>query len=210
VLVRWVVVLSCLAGCDVLLRLDHVDPPVSDAPPADTPLIDAKVDAPPTDGLLACPASYTLTVSGSTSRYRRGGIDAPWPSAESLCEMDGVGIMRRTHLAVIEDDTERTRLFTTLGTNGLKNFWIGLTDRKTEGTMKWVTAEPIGVPQDGLDPPWAAGQPDNNSTQTGGQDCVRMIAPLSTEEGHFDDVECIANFEFVCECDDYPAVPANF
>ena len=37
-----------------------------------------------------------------------------------------------------------------------------------------------------------------------------MIAPLSTEEGHFDDVECLANFDFVCECDDYPAVPANF
>ena len=209
-MLRWVVVLWSLAGCDVLLRLDHVDPrgdALADG--ADRP-----ADAPseiPGDGLPACPASYMVSVSGSTSRYRQGGLDAPWTTAETLCEMDGVGVARRTHLAVIEDETERTRLFSTLAANGLsKSSWIGLSDRKTEGTMKWVTAEPIGVPQNGLDPPWAAGQPDNNSMQPGGQDCVRMIAPGTNEEGHFDDVECIANFDFVCECDDYPPVAANF
>src|SRR5262245_44151063 len=207
----------CLAGCDKTFGLLYVGPAPIDAPLDDGP-VDMPVDGPvdgavdgPVDAPRACPATYSLMIGSSNSRYRHIALDAPWNTAQTLCLNDEMGITRHTHLVVLSNETERTQLFAALKTAGLtKNVWIGLTDIKNEGTFRWVTAQSVGVPPNGQNPPWAAGQPDNNSTTPGGQDCVRMIAPNAMDEGRYDDVEGIANFELVCECDDFPAVPANY
>lgn len=184
---RWLVASIWLVGCDQTWGLVHVgDPPI--------------------DGPLECPAKYDLRIGASS--YWRSDLEVRWDTAEQQCEMDRMGIARATHLVVLTDETERLGLYSLLEGRGVtKNVWIGFSDRRTENAFVWVTNEPVGAPPNKQTPPWAPAQPDN---QAGNQDCVRLEPPNGSDPSLLDDVECIATFQFVCECDDWMPAPANF
>ena len=181
---RWLVLIACLAGCDQLFGLVHVDQQTVDA-------------------AAVCPASYNLAVATSPTVYRYEPTNKTWLDAELSCETESAGI---THLIVLSDDTERLGIVGALADTGVTTtIWIGLSDRISEGSFRWVSAEPVGMPP--LEnPPWPPGQPDDN----GGQDCVRIQGSTTVAPTLFDDTQCGLMFDYVCECDAYAPDPRNF
>lgn len=137
-----------------------------------------------------CPASYTATVPGSSARYRAVLQAAPWPAAQEDCADDGVG----THLVVIGSAIERSGVGALIG----DDLWIGLSDRVTEGTFRWVTgvASPFTA--------WAAGQPDGGA---GGDDCAEQKHMMMAG---WHDQPCEEPLPYVCECDGVAPDPAAY
>ncbi len=172
-----------VAGCG---RLDFHDVPADaarDAAIQDAPIVDA-IDATVID---PCAASYT-TMHG-LSRYRFG-TPTTWDSAEHACEADGRG----SHLAVfnnsqemnlIEDDVDPTV------------FWVGVTDRVTDGTFIDVLGD---NPLPFL-PGWKAGDPSFN-----GPGCVQHDPNARV----FHDQDCSTLVAYVCECDGVVAQPSSY
>jgi len=162
---------------------------VPDARPRDARAVDAPpVDAPLLDGLV-CPVGYAA-ISGSTSKYRIDNNNETWDAAEADCESDG------QHLIVVSNETERAALVgLTAGST-----WIGLSDRATEGTFRWVTDEDTGGYPPATGTPWAAGEP---SADTVASDCTLQSTT-------WNDAPCTLNREYVCECDGYAANPAHY
>lgn len=143
--------------------------------------IDAQlaVDAP----LLAldagdCPPQYTRL---GTSCYRYSAVQVPvWLDGELACEADGVG----AHLVTIEDAAEAAMLATAFNIN---DFWIGVTDRISEGTYRNVTGElaPYLL--------WRVDEPSSS-------DCAQL-----DEIAEFHISPCDSSDEYVCEFDGRPA-----
>lgn len=173
-----VVALLGLCACDQLFQLDRVAVP-------------APVDA------LSCPVSYSLTFATSHSRYRRITDEVQWPIAAALCAGDAPG---QTHLAVIDGDAEYAELSATVTVDDM---WIGLSDRVTNGTYLWVTAQDAPIAPLGTYP-WAPDRPDDPG---GAQDCIRVNP---TSQNLLDDAECTNAFDFICECDGYADDPARY
>ena len=76
----------------------------------------------------------------------------------------------------------------------LGSAWIGLDDKKMEGTFKW-----IGGKQRVKYTNWGVGEP-NNGEETA--DCVEMITGVKYEkqyDGAWNDEPCVKNFNFICE-----------
>lgn len=197
---RVCLVASCLAGCDRLFGLSPLDPPVDGQVDGAGMTSDA-LDADP----ARCPATYDITFETSTTRYRHVTAGRNWLDAQNACAADLPG---RTHLVVLDDDVERVSLVSALEDRGfVGTFWIGLSDRRSENVFLWVTLQPVGMPPR-TTPPWGAGQPDN---QNGAQHCVRIQGMQSGGQwGLFDDAECAATFEYICECDDYAPATDNY
>lgn len=201
--VRAIVVLLCLTGCDRLFGLEHLEPP----PDGGRGDADVREDAggDTGDGGPLCPLSYDIQLPDSPTRYRYAVTNTSWDAAESDCASDTTG---GTHLIVLDDDRERSELMTALTARGLTDsVWIGLSDRVSEGVWLWVTAQEVSRPPL-TSPPWAAGQPDDAA---GAQDCVRILGPQSVSPTLLDDSECSSTLDYVCECDGYaPVGGTNF
>lgn len=137
----------------------------------------------------SCPASYSATIPGSSSRYRVVAQPAPWRTAQDDCVDDGGG----THLAVVGSELERSGVATLVG----DDTWIGLSDRVTEGTFRWVTraASPFTA--------WAAGQPADAG---GDEDCVEQKFMMAG----WRDQPCTEPLAYVCECDGIASDPATY
>ena len=69
------------------------------------------------------------------------------------------------------------------------DFWIGLSDRVTEGAWKWEGRGSLGGFTD-----WSPGQPDNNYGVA--SDCVGFH---HIHNWHWDDVSCALQFYPLCE-----------
>ncbi len=139
---------------------------------------------PVTDGVTAgtCGPAYA-DVAGSTSKYRRGSA-ADWFAAEADCESDG------GHLVVIDDAAEQALV--AMQIQGA-SIWIGLSDHASEGTMVWVTGEPLVFDA------FSKGEPNDAN---GIEDCVQISDDQSRV---WNDKGCrAAVFEYVCECDQRP------
>lgn len=154
-------------------------------------------DAAPADAILpiACPTGYDATVTAGI--YRVVALPATWDAARADCRKDGP----TTHLVVLGDDVERVAVRALI----TGDLWLGVTDRVTTGTWRWVTAEDThGYPPNTVGtPPWKAGKPDNGDD--GAQDCAEM-----QDSGLWDDKRCINEENaYVCECDGNAEVAAQ-
>lgn len=147
---------------------------------ADSARGDAAVDA---VVAMTCPVTY-LAVGGQTSKYRTVTMAKTWTAAEQDCENDGVGM----HLAVVDDMAEHVAVDALTGAS----IWFGLTDRKVEGTPRWVT---------GATPTYTNYGPMTNS---GPYDC----AGIYQSEWAWGD--CSTQIPYVCECDGVTADPTAY
>ena len=166
-----------------------IDAAAVDAMPIDAAAVDAMpIDAMPPDAMPpdamgpTCPAGYTASGSASVpSSYRFVDSTETFATAVGDCANDLTG---KTHLAIIDDATERGVVDARAGTRAI---WIGLTDAATENT--WLTV--LGAAATYFN--WGDNQPDDFF----GEDCVEMA-----DGGAFNDLDC-ANQQrrYVCECD---------
>lgn len=142
----------------------------------------------PIDVALACPANYK-PLPGAPSMYRvvGGTMAVPtagrttWIGAELDCRDDGTG----THLAIPETQAENQAFVDVL--SGASR-WLGVTDRKTEGT--WV---PI-IATTGWFARWAGGVP-------GADDCLLLSRTSFHEAMPCQSGDPQWNKGFICECD---------
>ena len=120
-----------------------------------------------------CPATYSTTLGGSTSRYRNLGATALWPDAVAHCAADSPGSGTFTHLVVISDDVERVAVNQL---RGVTQNWVGMSDRITEGTFVIVTDEDIGSFAAVVSPPWQLNEPNDQN----GEDCGELNPPATS------------------------------
>ena len=133
-----------------------------------------------------CPTGYA-PIAGQTSSYRYVTTATDWLAAELDCEDDGTG----THLAVVDTDAENMALDTLMA--GEDAYWLGISDRRVEGTYRTVTDDvQTFLPWDDMEPTGAA------------EDCVYA------EDKDFVDTDCAAPRAYICECDGRAAVPAAY
>lgn len=131
---------------------------------------------------LVCPASYVEVLPGVC--HRRFGTMLPWAEAEARCEQDGAHLVVPSSLAEAK-----------LAANPMTGLgWLGVTDRRTEGTFRTVTGSPL--PYSG----WR-GQPP----RTEPLDCV-----FGDINGLFEEGPCEFSFPFSCEYDGAAADPTAF
>lgn len=118
-------------------------------------------------------------------------VPQPWADAETACESLQVpGSARHAHLVVVSDVAEDALLREIAGADGL---WIGLSDRRREGTFVTVTGEP-GVQA------FRADQPNGGLDQN----CVALFA-----DG-MQDKSCAEIYRYACECDAGAPDPTRF
>lgn len=128
-----------------------------------------------------CGSAYQ-PADGLTSKYRHSVIDHDWFAAEADCEADG------GHLVVIDSELENNFVLAQL--EAQRPLWIGLTDHLVEGTMVWVTGEPLAFER------FTAPEPND----VNGEDCAQILF-----EGDWNDVGCREGaIEYLCECDTQP------
>ena len=133
-----------------------------------------------------CPSSY-MQIAGQPSSYRYASTPADWLVAELDCEDDGNG----THLAVVDSIDENMVLDTLMA--GEDAYWLGISDRRVEGTYRTVTDNlQMLLPWDDLEPTGAA------------EDCVYA------EDTDFVDSDCATARAYICECDGRAAVPGAY
>ncbi|MFO0559442.1 MAG: lectin-like protein [Polyangiales bacterium] len=109
--------------------------------------------------------------------YRLWTRAVPFADAESACAAIGA------HLVTLSDASER--MFVRAVAGGA-SAWIGLEDRGTEGTFRWVNSEPV------RETAWAAGEPNN----AGDEDCTQ----LRTDD-LWNDLSCASALPYVCEAE---------
>ena len=179
---------AALGGCDRLWGLFplHEIEPTFDA---------TLIDAPPP---MACPGTYTLTLPGSTSRYRIEATRAAvWTGAANACESESTTPGSYTHLWVISS-LDEFQAFNQATPPPPSDLWIGYADRSLDGIFEWVTAEATAVYVPML-PPWKSDNPDHS-----GPGCVtyRAGSDPSVREIADNDCESAARL-YICECDGY-------
>ncbi|XP_038842304.1 CD209 antigen-like protein A [Salvelinus namaycush] len=129
--------------------------------------------------VLMCPKGWKKF--GSSSCYYLSAEKKPWEYAEQDC------LGRGTHLVIINSDEEQ-KFLTALRTIS----WIGLTERETKGTWKWVDGTPLTTWY------WAEKQPDN-SGPNGEEDCAEMNCAYCDPVYTFNDVGCTDERNWICE-----------
>lgn len=139
------------------------------------------------DSSAACPAGYADIEGGCFLVMINLMPEVTWTAAEAVCEQEGA------HHVVI-DSREKFERVRRLVPSGLNDFWIGATDRRTEGTYLAVTGGPAFMP------PWGGGEPDG-----GPQDCL-----LVTVSYELTDDDCDSPDDYICEYDGIPADPTSY
>lgn len=183
-------------------RAPDPTPDAEPPPPPDASPPDAEPPPPPDAAIAHCPRGYQASALTRTS-YRF--VDTPvfWPEAEMACEAEG------THLVVITSADERDVVAEIMGkspTGTSDKAWLGLTDRTSEGTWRFVTGGVASA--DVLF--WNATEPN----ATG--DCAAMYRTnevVPSRNSRYDDADCVElgiNRGYVCECDGLAADPTAY
>jgi C-type mannose receptor len=130
------------------------------------------------DGSAGCPCDV---VWNADSAYMICTAAADWTTAQAGCRTFGY------HLASIGDSGEDAFVDGTIDTySTTTTWWIGLNDRRREGTFLWEDGSSVAYTN------WATGQPDN----AGGADCAALNA---VSGGSWADEACTASAFTVCE-----------
>merc|ERR1719230_47383 len=90
-------------------------------------------------------------------------------------------------LATIHSEDELALAEHVVGKYRWIGFWIGLTDKKKEGTFKWTDGSALKFEN------WRRAEPNNWRAWGGGEDCV-----VSGNDGTWNDVFCWKNFRPLC------------
>jgi hypothetical protein len=200
-------------GCqfDTNGTADHLDAQApdqeSDAEPPPLPPDAAPPDAPVPllpDAAAEehCPSSYQTNPHTRTS-YRYVSTPVLWAAAEAACEAEG------THLVVVTDEEERNDLVDFMGKSpagSSDKVWLGLTDRTSEGTWRFVTGA-VATDEQLF---WNAGEPNASG------DCAAIYRSndlVPSRNRHYDDADCVElgiNRGYVCECDGEAVAPGAF
>lgn len=147
---------------------------------------------------LECPSSYDVTLANSSSKYRVvDTTDVLWPDAEADCEDDGTN----THLIVLNNNAERQAL---APYNSIERH-IGYSDALADGVWIPVTDDPnvyAGLVALSV-PPWLSGEPNEGSNGS----CMIITTNLELRDRVCTEPQPVG---YICECDAYPANPANF
>lgn len=80
-------------------------------------------------------------------------------------EAEAEAILKGGHLVAIQDAAEESWL---VGTFGSERFWIGFTDKASEGTWLWSSGDPVTYVN------WASGEPNNATPPEWGEDYAVM------------------------------------
>jgi hypothetical protein len=182
-----VVLLVAGAGCGFEHgQLDGVGIDANEASDA----TDAEVD---TVVPVTCPATYTITLPSTTTKYRVIETAAPFTKVHETCNLDQPG---RTHLASPETATEATELrdaIVALNTPG-SQFYIGAVQKPNSGT---VTAGWFVFTGGALDPSlWVSTPNDDNP----GENDEENLGALNTGDLMHDVTGDLA-YPAICECD---------
>lgn len=149
----------------------------------DAPL-DASMDAP------GCPANYgplrdlpsLYRVSGGTAANPDLAGRGTWVTAEADCRDDGFG----THLAIAETQAEHDAFVDVI--SGATR-WLGVTDRKVEGTWKTIIGGSTFYAL-WISPP-----------QNAAYDCLSLNRGAGHEDMPCDDPDPQWHKGYICECD---------
>ena len=157
-----------------------------DRPPPDNASPDASaeptIDSAPSQRL--CPTSYQVVAGApSSSRYRKLEVADGAMEQASLCAADD------SHLVEIDSQAESNAI-EAFGANARNFFWVGLSDRETEGV--WRT--PTGKIVPAVEIVWGPSQPAAGAAAET-EDCVLLGG------GKYYDFSCSASYAAVCECD---------
>ncbi|XP_024283493.2 CD209 antigen-like protein D isoform X1 [Oncorhynchus tshawytscha] len=139
----------------------------------------------PTRTLLGCIEGWRL--SGS-SCYFLSTERKTWEESRQDC------LERGADLVVVNSRNEQ-KFLTGLNRN-IDSVWIGLTDRETEGTWKWVDGTPLATRY------WGRNQPDNGvvfAVHIGEEDCVEINYGYSDPVNKWNDIACNSQFNWICE-----------
>ncbi|XP_043836527.1 CD209 antigen-like protein C isoform X2 [Dromiciops gliroides] len=120
----------------------------------------------------SCPCDWTLY---KDSCYQFSKDRKPWEVAREACEADG------SHLVIISSSEEQKYLKQKATSN--YRWWVGLTDKKKEGTWHWVDGTTL---QQSF---WNEGEPNN----IGDEDCCEL-----TSQG-WNDAPCSVEDYWICE-----------
>ena len=146
---------------------------------------DAGVDASPIDAPIETPPHCVgfQTLSGAPHTYKLVTQAAGWDTQVTACS----GTKTNSRLSAIPDDANELAAVTTLA-GGSAPFWVGMSDRASEG--QWRTVQ--NMPQTFL--PWANNHPIT-SPPNNTFDCVR------TATSQFTDDKCNVQLPAICECE---------
>jgi hypothetical protein len=181
---RGVVWSVALGACGFSLNpASEPDAPVVDDAPT---MLDAPLDA----YQVVCPSTYVqLGATAMASSYRvvdRATAGANWVNAELDCRDDGP----RTHLAIAETAAEHVLFEDAVSGASL---WLGVTDRKVEGTWRPIISGTSGWFTD-----WFGGaQPATNTNYN----CLLLSGPNFEEAMPCSDGTVMWTKGFICECD---------
>ncbi|CAM4555562.1 C-type lectin domain family 4 member F [Caretta caretta] len=132
--------------------------------------------------------SYVLTKLSRGWRFYGGNFyyfsqeKKPWDEAERFC------VSQDSHLTSVSSQAEQE--FLSSESKG-ESHWIGLTDRGTEGSWRWVDGTEFRA--DASRGFWEENQPDNWHQETGGrEDCVE-IRP------RWNDANCTLLSRWICK-----------
>ncbi|XP_062384674.1 C-type lectin domain family 4 member A-like isoform X3 [Sardina pilchardus] len=123
-----------------------------------------------------------------------------WTQSQEEC------VCMKSHLAIINDEGEQKLLMGIIAPKMQEHedkFWIGLNDRQTEDTWRWVDNTSLNTNKTF----WLDKQPDNwkgyNNEYPDGEDCVRMgeknFKGNSAAAAGWVDAACVREFKFICE-----------
>ncbi|XP_040892220.1 CD209 antigen-like protein C isoform X3 [Toxotes jaculatrix] len=112
------------------------------------------------------------------SLYYISSTERTWQESRNYCLQEGADLM------IINSKEEQDFAEQVKG-----RMWIGLTDRETEGTWKWVDGTPLTISF------WASGEP--NSFESKEEDCVELRYHGTVES--WNDKPCDDQILWVCE-----------
>jgi hypothetical protein len=129
------------------------------------------------DDAAACPCPE-VTIEGAA--FELCAQPTPWVEAAAMCAAKGGALAR------LDSPAQASALYAAARRQVDGPWWIGLSDRATEGTFAWADGAPLAATA------WARGEPDLEGCN---QDCVAF---QDGADGRWHDTHCGQPAPFIC------------